>query len=133
MSKSKDYHDYVIKNGDFVGKFEEMYQNSSDTPWHPDATANAIFTDIAMVKSVLWYVLEKLDFFWTNLEHMARKFVYICQLFPEKKIFYGSDISLDACVLEQYVGKWFDIQYFYIEINVHYGNRELIQILAKKR
>ena len=40
MSKSKDYHDYVIKNGSFVGKFEEMYQNSSNIPWHQDDTAN---------------------------------------------------------------------------------------------
>jgi SAM-dependent methyltransferase len=34
---SKDYHDYVIKDGKFVGKFEEMYQNVED-PWlHGDA------------------------------------------------------------------------------------------------
>ena len=37
--KSKDYHDYVIKNGKFIGAFEEMYQNIED-PWHHgDATA----------------------------------------------------------------------------------------------
>lgn len=33
---SKDYHDYVIKDGKFVGEFEQMYQNSEDTPWHQD-------------------------------------------------------------------------------------------------
>lgn len=27
-----DYHDYVIKDGQFVGKFEEMYQDCDD-PW----------------------------------------------------------------------------------------------------
>ena len=27
-----DYHDYVIKNGNFIGQFEEMYQNCDD-PW----------------------------------------------------------------------------------------------------
>ena len=27
------YQDFVIKDGKFVGKFEEMYQNFSD-PWH---------------------------------------------------------------------------------------------------
>ena len=67
--------------------------------------------DIVMVKSVLWYVLEKLDIFWTNLEHMTSKFIYICQSFSEQKNFYGSDIFPDACALEQYVGKRFDIQY----------------------
>ena len=28
-----DYHDYVIKDGKFIGKFEEMYRNCTD-PWH---------------------------------------------------------------------------------------------------
>lgn len=32
LRKSPDYHDYVIKNGIFVGAFEEMYQNVED-PW----------------------------------------------------------------------------------------------------
>lgn len=32
MKKNLDYHDYVIKNGKFIGKFEEMYQNCED-PW----------------------------------------------------------------------------------------------------
>lgn len=29
----RDYHDYVIKDGVFIGKFEEMYQKFDD-PWH---------------------------------------------------------------------------------------------------
>jgi SAM-dependent methyltransferase len=28
-----DYHDYIIKDGRFIGQFEEMYQNCED-PWH---------------------------------------------------------------------------------------------------
>lgn len=32
MMHSKDYHDYVIKNGKFVGEFEKMYKNVDD-PW----------------------------------------------------------------------------------------------------
>lgn len=27
---SNNYHDYVIKNGEFIGDFEAMYQNCSD-------------------------------------------------------------------------------------------------------
>ena len=35
---SKDYHDYVIKDGKLIGAFEEMYQKIDD-PWNPgDAT-----------------------------------------------------------------------------------------------
>lgn len=33
---STDYHDYVIKDGKLVGKFEEMYQHSNDIPWRQD-------------------------------------------------------------------------------------------------
>lgn len=35
----KDYHNYVIKDGKFIGKFEEMYRKIDD-PWlHGDASA----------------------------------------------------------------------------------------------
>ena len=53
MIESKDYQYYVIKNGDFVGKFEEMYQNSSDIPWHQEEIANTIFTYIDLIQSFL--------------------------------------------------------------------------------
>ena len=33
MSRGKNYHNYVIKDGKFIGAFEEMYQNVED-PWH---------------------------------------------------------------------------------------------------
>jgi len=33
---SKDYHDFVFKNGKLVGEFEQMYQKSRDIPWHQD-------------------------------------------------------------------------------------------------
>ena len=44
--KSSDYHDYVIKNGRFVGEFEEMYKYSDDIPWHQDKTACLIFSEL---------------------------------------------------------------------------------------
>lgn len=52
MKKSANYHDYVIKEGKFIGKFEEMYQNSSDVPWHQDETAYELFVeiDLALIK-----------------------------------------------------------------------------------
>ena len=33
MRKSLDFHDYVIKDGKFIGRFEEMYQNFK-FPWN---------------------------------------------------------------------------------------------------
>jgi SAM-dependent methyltransferase len=32
---SDDYHDYVIRDGELIGRFEEMYENC-DNPWHQD-------------------------------------------------------------------------------------------------
>ena len=31
--KKKNYQDYVIKNGKFIGEFEKCYQDFKD-PWH---------------------------------------------------------------------------------------------------
>jgi SAM-dependent methyltransferase len=50
MSKkpSKDYHDYFIKDGRFVGRFEEMYQYADD-PWHIDALGRRLDMDAALL------------------------------------------------------------------------------------
>jgi hypothetical protein len=37
---SEDYHDYVIKDGKLIGKFEEMYSNCQDPPWNQDKQDN---------------------------------------------------------------------------------------------
>jgi SAM-dependent methyltransferase len=46
--KSKDYHDYFIKNGRFIGRFEEMYRNVDD-PWHIDALGRRLDMDAALL------------------------------------------------------------------------------------
>lgn len=43
---NKDYHDYVIKNGQYIGDFEGMYQNIDD-PWH-HGDASALHYDKAI-------------------------------------------------------------------------------------
>lgn len=45
---SDRYQDYVIREGRYVGRFEEMYRNSAEIPWHQDETANAIFSDVTI-------------------------------------------------------------------------------------
>lgn len=46
--KSSDYHDYVFKDGKFVGDFEGMYQNSSEIPWHMDKGVEKIFSRVSL-------------------------------------------------------------------------------------
>ncbi len=44
---SENYHDYVFKDGKFIGAFEDMYQNVDD-PWH-HGDATAIHYDLALL------------------------------------------------------------------------------------
>ena len=37
---SSNYHDFVIKDGKFIGEFEQMYVKSKDIPWHQDKQEN---------------------------------------------------------------------------------------------
>ena len=45
--QSNDYRDYVIKDGEFIGAFEEMYHNCPD-PWHQDGL-QPLAEDIALL------------------------------------------------------------------------------------
>lgn len=42
---SNRYQDYVIREGRFIGRFEDMYRYSADVPWHQDRTAFSILSD----------------------------------------------------------------------------------------
>lgn len=55
----KDYHDYVIKEGKLVGKFEEMYKNCED-PWFQSIRneENDIRFMISMLKKKYPKILE---------------------------------------------------------------------------
>ena len=43
---SRDYHDYVFKDGRLIGDFEGMYRHSAEVPWRQDRTAHEISADI---------------------------------------------------------------------------------------
>ncbi len=46
QAPSTDYHDYVIKDGRFIGAFEQMYRDCTD-PWHQD-TVESVSEDVAL-------------------------------------------------------------------------------------
>lgn len=48
---STDYHDYVFLDGKLVGKFEEMYQNSTTAPWNQDEQGDMV--DVRLTKQML--------------------------------------------------------------------------------
>lgn len=45
---STRYQDYVIRDGRYIGQFDDMYRNSAEVPWHQDETVNAIFSDLTV-------------------------------------------------------------------------------------
>lgn len=50
---SPDYHDYFIKDGRFIGEFEQMYRNVDD-PWSCAGKSHSLYNDllVALVKHV---------------------------------------------------------------------------------
>ena len=48
---SKDYHDYVFRDGRLLGEFEAMYQHSDGVPWHQDDQAN--WVDVRLTVEML--------------------------------------------------------------------------------
>lgn len=45
---STRYQDYVIRDGKYIGRFEDMYRNAAEVPWHQDETVSAIFSDLTV-------------------------------------------------------------------------------------
>jgi hypothetical protein len=48
---SRDYHQYVFRDGRLVGDFEAMYRNSATVPWHQDEQSDWI--DVRMTRELL--------------------------------------------------------------------------------
>jgi SAM-dependent methyltransferase len=44
---STDYHDYVIKNGQLIGEFDQMYRKAKDVPWHQDDARSRLDCQLA--------------------------------------------------------------------------------------
>ncbi|MEN9862352.1 MAG: hypothetical protein RLZZ601_116 [Pseudomonadota bacterium] len=48
---SKDYHDYVFRDGKLVAEFEAMYRHSEGIPWHQDEQKN--WVDVRLTGEML--------------------------------------------------------------------------------
>lgn len=89
---SSRYQDYVIRAGKFIGRFEDMYRNSAEIPWHQDETANAIFSDLTVAILRRRDVLSLLDV-GCGLGYMAERLR--CEI-PGLEQVFGLDISETA-------------------------------------
>lgn len=57
---SNDYHDYVIKDGKFVGDFETMYQNC-ENPWNQINEATESYIRAAVCMTLKKYSISSLN------------------------------------------------------------------------
>jgi len=48
---SRDYHDFVIRDGRLIGEFEQMYRKSADIPWHQDEQDD--WMDVRLITQLL--------------------------------------------------------------------------------
>lgn len=48
-SWSKDYHDYVFRDGTLVGDFENMYRHAAGVPWKQDTRADRWYAEVGIL------------------------------------------------------------------------------------
>lgn len=92
--KSTDYHDYVIKNGKLIGKFEEMYKNSNTIPWHQDEQDH--WADVKLTTIMLQNrIYDEIHDFGCGLGYYLD--ILKNKVGKESTICCGYDVSSTAC------------------------------------
>ena len=88
-----DYHDYVIKDGRFIGKFEEMYQ-SCDNPWNQTNDVVQSYQKMASLSSIIRINPKSVLEVGCGLGYYTG---FLAKMFPNIQ-FEGMDISETAVV-----------------------------------
>lgn len=91
-SPSTRYQDYVIKDGRYIGRFEDMCRLASEVPWHQDETVNSVFSDLTVTLLRRRHPQSLLDV-GCGLGYMAAR---LKSEMPELKRIVGLDISETA-------------------------------------
>ncbi|MCF8176906.1 MAG: class I SAM-dependent methyltransferase [Sulfuritalea sp.] len=89
---STRYQDYVIRDGKYIGRFEDMYRNAVEIPWHQDETVSAIFSDLTVAILKRRGIRSLLDV-GCGVGYMAER---LRKEIPELKRVVGLDISETA-------------------------------------
>ncbi len=89
---STRYQDYVIRDGKYIGRFEDMYRNAAEVPWHQDETVSAIFSDLTVAILKHRCIRSLLDV-GCGMGYMAER---LRQEIPELNRVVGLDISETA-------------------------------------
>jgi predicted TPR repeat methyltransferase len=112
-NKSDRYHDYVFKDGVFVGAFDDMYTYSKEIPWHQDAVALSwhskigvlLMQDLVKKRASLMHATLEIG---CGLGYMSEQFSHFT------KKMYGCDISRVA--VDKARTMYSDIDFFTCDI-----------------
>ncbi len=88
---SNDYHDYVIKDGRFIGKFEEMYR-SCDDPWNQMDDVEKSYSKQCTIASIARIAPNNVLEVGCGLGYFT---AYLNKIYPNIR-FVGMDISETA-------------------------------------
>ena len=124
MNQSTDYHDYVFRDGKLVGEFEEMYRNSTITPWHQDEQADWI--DVRLTKELLKDLgkFDEIHDLGCGTGHYLNIMAQYCLSNNGRS--YGYDISKTACINAAQSfpnGKYATLDLTQINFNIELGSR----------
>jgi len=69
--------------------------------------------DFIYIKDVIWYVVENIDIFVSNISDLLRADgkIYIMQTFPGLEKYYGQDVFPSPSILLDYLSKHFNLLY----------------------
>ena len=85
------YQDYVIKGGEFVGRFEEMYRDY-DNPWHQIEEASISYSKHDTINTIRRFGLNRVVEVGCGFGFFTKKLSDNCK----NTIFSGLDISETA-------------------------------------
>jgi SAM-dependent methyltransferase len=113
------YHDYVIKDGKFVGKFEEMYQKFSD-PWTQSIQPNP-YSRMAGIQSLKKFNIQSVVEWGCGLGYYAEAIYKETGIIPK-----SLDISETAIEKAKFLFPHLDFEVDVVKNLKNYQNYEAI-------
>ena len=117
LQNSKNYPDYVFRDGKLVGRFDDMYRNSAAVPWHQHETCSQIPVDIDLTivnHFTSEIALNKVCDIGCGLGFVTNRLTRLLSLHHQELEVTGCDVSQAA--IEQASERFKDIKFTYEDI-----------------
>jgi len=123
MKTSKDYHDYVFKNGKYIGKFEDMYRYSDEIPWKQDKVIDRFYRKISLeiIKSVLANQSNSIK---STIEVGCGYGYVLSRIYQPGKSYSGFDISATAIERAKEIHSKNKNIHFFVDDIIHLDHAE---------